>query len=251
MTAEARIASTASIGANVEVGPFSYVHEGVIVGKGTVIGSHCEIGIPNAKAQSPLYIGPNSLIRSHTVIYNGSTFKDRLETGHFVAIRELTQAGSNFRVGSYGDIQGHCDFGDFVRLHSRVHIAQGATVGDLVWMSPGVQLTNDPLPPSTILLPTVIEDMTTIATNALIMPGITVGFASFVSAGSVVRSQLHPLSWVRGDPAERVASTKRLVNIENGLRFPFGGGFIERYPEDAQELIARNLRRFEESHSGG
>jgi UDP-3-O-[3-hydroxymyristoyl] glucosamine N-acyltransferase len=56
--------------AGVSVGPYSIVHDNVVIGAGTTIGSHCEIGHPSALAEGrPLCIGENSLIRSHSVFY--------------------------------------------------------------------------------------------------------------------------------------------------------------------------------------
>ena len=51
-------------------------------------------------------IGPNSNIRSHTVIYQGATFEEKLETGHHSLIRENIHAGKNLRVGSYSELEG-------------------------------------------------------------------------------------------------------------------------------------------------
>ena len=93
------ISPQAQIGAGVSVGPYSIVHDNVVIGAGTTIGSHCEIGHPSALAEGrPLCIGENSLIRSHSVFYEGSTFGERLITGHRVTVRELTVAGKNLQI---------------------------------------------------------------------------------------------------------------------------------------------------------
>ena len=79
----------ARLGANIEVGPFTIIHNDVEIGDGTVIGSHCEIGLPSLLAEGvPLVIGDSALIRSHSTFYQGSTFGRFLVTGHRVTVRE-------------------------------------------------------------------------------------------------------------------------------------------------------------------
>ena len=67
------VSPLAQIGVNVRVGPFSIIHDNVVIGADTVIESHCEIGHPSALAGGrALVIGRGSLIRSHSVFYEGS-----------------------------------------------------------------------------------------------------------------------------------------------------------------------------------
>ena len=245
MTEEPIISKDTRVASDVEIGPFTVIHPGVEIMAGSVIGSHCVIGHPNPRSEQTLFIGHDSLVRSHSVLYAGSRFDDRLETGHHVTIREGTRAGHNLRVGTNSDIQGDCMLGHFVRLHSDVHIAKGASLGNMAWLSPRVQMTNDPLPPSTVQLETTLGPMVTVATGALLMPGIAIGFGAFVSAASVVRSDVDALSWVAGDPAKRVASIERLISFEHGLRYPWPHNFRQRFPDDAQPLIDELLQQFE------
>jgi acyl-[acyl carrier protein]--UDP-N-acetylglucosamine O-acyltransferase len=123
----------AKIGYNVSVGPFSIVHDNVEVGDSSVIGSHCELGYSGqSNKQEKLIIGAESTIRSHSVIYSGSRFGERLVTGHRVTVRAGVNAGVNLQIGTLNDIQGICRFGDYVRLHSNVHIGQGSVIEDFV-----------------------------------------------------------------------------------------------------------------------
>jgi acyl-[acyl carrier protein]--UDP-N-acetylglucosamine O-acyltransferase len=132
----ALISPKAQLGLNVSVGPFTVIHDDVVLGEGTVIEGHCEIGHPTALAQGlPLVIGKHSLIRSHSIFYQGSTFGDGLVTGHRVTVREKTTAGQGFQLGTLSDIQGHCEIGDFVRTHSNVHIGQKSKIHDFVWLN--------------------------------------------------------------------------------------------------------------------
>src|SRR5581483_1539376 len=116
----------------------------------------------------------------------------RLTTGHRVTVREGAQAGKNLQIGTLCDIQGHCTIGDYVRFHSNVHIGQRAKIGNFVWIFPYVVLTNDPHPPSDVLIGVEVEDFASIATMSVILPGVKVGTHSLVAAHSSVSRDVEP-----------------------------------------------------------
>jgi acetyltransferase-like isoleucine patch superfamily enzyme len=227
------ISERAHLGENVSVGPFSIIHEGVTIGSGTQIGSHCEIGVWSKLAkENRLVIQSNSVIRSHSVLYLGSSFGNDFVTGHHVTIRENTFAGVGFQVGTLGDIQGDCVLGDYVRLHSNVHIGKGSVIGDFVWIFPYVVLTNDPLPPSEICNGVTVEDYAVIATMSTILPGVRIGFGSLVGAGSLVTRDVPKEMVVIGVPAKQIGSANNLqINDEgNNLSYPWRKHFHRGYP---------------------
>ena len=80
-----------------------------------------------------LIIGQDSLIRSYSILYGGSTFGSRLITGYRVTVRERTKAGENLQIGTLSDIQGDCVIGNYVRFHSNVHIGMKSEIGNFVW----------------------------------------------------------------------------------------------------------------------
>lgn len=248
MSSFAKISPRARIGRNVEIGDFTIVHDDVEIGDDCKIDSHCVIGYPNPMAQGrPLVIGPGSTIRSHAVFYQGSTFGPGLATGHGVLVRENTVAGRGFRIGSNCDIEGDAVFGDWVRLHSEVHVGKGARVGHFVWLYPRVQFTNDPFPPSHLCLEVAIDDMAVVATGVLLMPGVHVGLGAFVGAGSVVRSDVPAIHCVNGDPARVFTTLDRFVSFEHGLKAPWPRHFRDAYPEAAWPLMDEVVGRVQEA----
>ena len=127
----ALIGAAASIDPSAEIGAFTVVHDNVEIGARCVVGSHCELGVASDLSDgSPLVVGADALIRSHSVFYAGSSFGEGLVTGHRVTVREGTRAGLNFQIGTLGDIQGHCAIGDYVRFHSNVHVGQHTVIED-------------------------------------------------------------------------------------------------------------------------
>lgn len=237
------ISPRAQIGAGVSVGPYSIIHDNVVIGAGTTIGSHCEIGHPSALAEGrPLCIGENSLIRSHSVFYEGSTFGERLITGHRVTVRELTVAGKNLQIGTLGDIQGHCEIGDYVRTHSNVHIGQKSKIHNFVWIFPYVVLTNDPHPPSDTCVGCEVRDHAVIATMSIVLPGVVVGEHSLVAAHSSVSRDVEAHSVVGGSPAKFLCPTSK-IKLKDGTgrsAYPWTTHFSRGYPEDVvKEWLSR------------
>lgn len=236
--ATAIIKPKAHLGKNIEVGPFTIIHDDVQIGDGAVIGSHCELGLPSTLAEgAPLVIGNSALIRSHSIFYQGSTFGHHLVTGHRVTVREKTVAGENLQIGTLSDLQGHCSIGNYVRFHSNVHIGQMSTIGNFVWIFPFVVLTNDPHPPSAVLRGPRIEDFAAIATMSMILPGVTVGEGALIGAHSSVNRDVAPNTVAAGSPAKFICSTNE-IKLKDGTgrpAYPWRNHFHRGYPDEVVE----------------
>jgi acetyltransferase-like isoleucine patch superfamily enzyme len=237
------VSEGARIAQNVVVGPYSIVHKNVMIEEGTVIGSHCEIGHPvqNSTDGDPLIIGKNSLIRSHSIFYENSTFGENLATGHRVTVREKTFAGRNLQIGTLSDVQGHCEIGNFVKFHSNVHIGQRSKISDYVWIFPYVVLTNDPHPPSDILLGVTLEKYVAVATMSIILPGVTVKEGALVGAHSSVSRDVEPDTVVAGSPAKYICDTDKikLKDGSNKSAYPWRRHFHRGYlPETITKWIS-------------
>lgn len=246
--ATAVISSNASLGENVEVGPFTVIHDNVIIGNGTRIDSFCEIGYPSALANDmPLIIGSESFIRSHSTFYHGSSFGDGLVTGHQVTVREKTIAGKGFQIGTLGDVQGSCLIGNYVKTQSSVTIGQHSKIGDFVWLFPGVLLTNDPNPPSNDLQGVTLEDYVVAGVKSTFLPGVIIGKGSFITAHSLVGQDMPEDSLISGSPAKRLckASDMRLKNDVRVRAYPWRNRFVRGYPESIVEKWAQGIDSFD------
>lgn len=235
----------ASVGADCSIGPFSIVHAHASLGDGSIIGSHCVIGYTDpGRESSPLVIGRHARIRSHTVIYGGSTFGDGLTTGHRVTVREHVQAGEGLQVGTLCDVQGHAVFGRFVRLHSNVHVGQLSTIHDFVWLFPYVVLTNDPHPPSDGFMRGVtVGRYSAIATMSVVLPGVKIGEDCLIGAGSVVRRDTGDGRILVGNPAKDVGPvTEVQLKDGSGPAYPWRRHFHRGYPA---EVVAAWRQEFE------
>lgn len=247
----ALVSAGAKLGADVTVGPFTIVHDNVVIGDRVTIDGHCEIGYPTPLAGGePLVIGDDSLIRSHSVFYEGSRFGPGLRTGHHVTVREKFTAGPGLQIGTGSDFQGDATVGDHVHCQSNVTIGRLSRVGSYVWLYPFVVLTNDPTPPSDeYQVGVVVEDYAVIATMSTIMPGVRVGARSLVGAMSLVNEDVEPDTVVAGVPARKRAMTRHILLRDGSGRsaYPWMRRFARGYPA---EVIARWRAEFGDPDEG-
>lgn len=164
----------------------------------------------------PLVIGEHSLIRSNTIIYGDNELGDYLQTGHRVTIREKSRIGHHVRIGTLSDIQGFCEIGNYVNMHSNVHVGQATVIEDYVWLFPYVIITNDPTPPSNQFAGVTIKRFAVIATGSVIVPGVTVGEDALIGAGAVVTRDVGKEEIVVGNPARSRGSVRAIRNHLTG-----------------------------------
>ena len=218
-----KIAQSAIIGKNVYLGDDVYIdhnciiRDNVTIKKGSTIGANCIIGeytadwfIDHNAEVGELIIGDNSVIRSGSIIYSGSVIGNNFQTGHQVTIREKTVIGDNVSIGTLSDIQGNCTIGNYVRMHSNVHIGQLSIVDSFVWIYPYVVLTNDPTPPSDKFIGVRVHPFAVIATGSVILPGIEIGQDSLVAAGAIVTKNVNDYAVVVGNPGKQISDVRKI-----------------------------------------
>jgi acetyltransferase-like isoleucine patch superfamily enzyme len=236
------ISSTAHIGSNVRIGDNTTIYDNVSIGDDCVIANDCVIGEPlsdyytDSQYMNPrTVIGKGSMIRSHSILYAGSSFGDGFSTGHRVTIRENSAFGKNCRVGTLSDVQGNVEFGQNCWLHSNVHVGQQSKVGNFVMIYPYVVLTNDPTPPSNTLLGVSIGDFSQIAVSSVLLPGVHVGKHALVGASSVVGMDVDDYALVVGSPAKKVKDVREIKSRETGeSHYPWPYRFERGMPWEGQ-----------------
>lgn len=219
-----RISPSAKIGSNVKIGDNTVIYDNVVIGDNTIISNDCVIGEPlncyysnmDSYENPKTIIGANSLIRSHTIIYADNVFGESLQTGHRVTIRENTRMGVHCSVGTLSDIQGHSKFGDYVRMHSNVHIGHCSNIGNYCWIYPYTVFTNDPTPPSEICVGPTIGDYSIVATHCLLLPGVKIGKHCLIGACSMVSKDVTDYTVVVGTPAKPVKDIREIRDRETG-----------------------------------
>jgi len=241
------VSKKAKVHRSVKIGEFCRIHDHVVLEQDCIVEDYTTLGYPSALGDgSPLVIRRGSLIRSYALFYEGSEFGPRLVTGHRVTVRENTKAGENLQIGTLCDIQGHCTIGDYVRLHSNVHVAQGSRIGDFCWLFPYVVLTNDPHPPSDGYREGCrIEKFAVLSTSACILPGVVIGEGALVAAGAIVSRDVQAGRVAVGNPARDVGPAGDIL-LRDGRgkpAYPWRRHFRRGYPE---EIVETWLREFED-----
>ena len=210
------------------------IRRGTRIGKNSFVGSNCIIGeylneyiVSGCEKRYTLTIGENAIIRSGSIIYTDSVIGDSFQTGHQVTIREKSLFGNNVSIGTLSDIQGFCKLGNYVRLHSNVHIGQHSVIDDFVWIFPYVVLTNDPTPPSEKKVGVHIYSFAIIATGALLLPGVVIGQDALIGAGAVVTKDIEEYKVAVGNPAKEMSDVRKILNRFTGepvypWRYHFG-----------------------------
>ena len=233
------------IGKNCNIANTAKINENVIIEDNVTIGDFCVIGFNNKRLNKKLIIGKNSIINSHTIIYLGSEVGENNIIGHNVLIREETFLGKNVQIGSYSDLEGYCSIDDFSKLHSCVHVGQHSKIMSYVYIFPYVILTNDPIPPSDIRRGVVLEPFSIICTRSTILPGIKIGFSSFIGANSLVNKNVESEMIGSGNPfrIKGNISNIKIPNTENSA-YPWVGRFNKDYPSDIKETYNKLRKKY-------
>lgn len=226
---DVQIYDGAKIGNNVRLGKGTIVYPNVVVGNNCFIGPYCIIGEPtlgyydcpeNYEFGSSS-IGENSIIRSHTVIYENVHIGNHFQSGHRVTIREESRIGNHCSVGTLCDLQGKLKIGNYCRLHSNVHVGQLSEIEDFVWIYPYVVLTNDPFPPMGILHGGKIRKYAQICTSSIVFPGVEIGEDALIGAHTAVRKDVPAERVVVGNSGEDICSVRELRDANGNQIYPW------------------------------
>lgn len=107
------------------------------------------------------------------------------EVGDDCKIHAPVWIGHDVKIGHRCRVQAFC------------FIPTGVTIGDDVFLGPGVTFTNDKHPPSVDWAETIVGDGVSIGANATILP-VTIGRGATVGAGAVVVHNVPPGATVVG-----------------------------------------------------
>lgn len=226
------------IGSNTYIDNNTIIYSGVSLGNDSNVGANCVLGehlmdfYENRQNHGhTLNIGDRALLRSGTIVYGASDIGVDFQSGHNVTIREKTKIGDNVSIGTLSDVQGNCKIGNYVRLHSNVHIGQLSCIDDFVWIYPYVILTNDPTPPSENFVGVHVKSFAIVATGSVIMPGVCIGLDSLVGAGAVVTRDVPEYAVVVGNPAKQISDIRNVKNkITGEPAYPWRNHFNRAMP---------------------
>ncbi|MEM4574066.1 MAG: acyltransferase [Candidatus Caldarchaeum sp.] len=147
------------------------------------------------------FVGPASVIRRWTIVYDEVIIEGCVEIGHNVLIRSGSIIRTGSRIGSGTMLDGSVLIGKEVNIQSNVYIPHLTKVMDRAFVGPNVVMTNDSYPVGSPLKGPTIGVGAIIGAGAVILPGVEVGDGAVVGAGSVVTRNVRPNEVVYGVPA--------------------------------------------------
>lgn len=238
------IEDNVEIGDNTTIEYNTIIRSDVKIGESSFIGSGCILGellmddiCGYEHRIHPLILGKNALIRSNSIIYGGSIIGEAFQSGHRVTIRENSKIGDHVNIGTLSDIQGNCSIGNYVRMHSNVHIGQKSCIEDFVWIFPYVILTNDPTPPSNELKGVTLRKFSVVSTGSVVLPGVEIEGDSLVAAGAVVTKNVKAGEVVGGNPAKVISDVSRIRNhITGEAVYPWRYSFKRGMPWEESDF---------------
>jgi acetyltransferase-like isoleucine patch superfamily enzyme len=188
--------------------------EGLNADPGAIIGYR-----PSRSAPETLVLGADAIIRSGSVIYQGSRIGARFQTGHHVVIREECEIGDDVSVWSNSVIDYGCRIGDRVKIHSNCYVAQFSEIADGAFLAPGVTIANDLYPgqasSAAVMSGPSIGAGAQIGVNVTILPFVRIGAGCLIGAGAVVVRDIPDGTVAYGNPATGRGEVRGLRAIEH------------------------------------
>jgi acetyltransferase-like isoleucine patch superfamily enzyme len=190
----------------------------VRVGGGLRADDDVSVGYPAQRpVAAPLELGSDAMLRSGSVLYQGSEIGDRFQTGHHVVVREECVVGDDVSIWSNTVVDYGCRIGDRVKIHSNCYIAQYTEIGDDAFLAPGVTIANDLYPgrgdSAELMSGPSIGAGAQLGVNVTVLPYVRIGAGCLVGAGAVVTRDLPPGSVAFGNPAVVRGRVEDLTDI--------------------------------------
>ena len=227
------ISDEATIGTNVSIGPYSIIgnaiigddciiHAHVVIEDGIKLGSGVEVfpgGFlgkepkgPGVLARKPVFektivIGNGCQIGPHAIIYYDVQIGCESLIGDGASIREKCLIGSRCIVSRYVTVNYNTIIGDGTKIMDNTHITGNSKIGNNVFISTLVGLTNDNVIRAAFadhIVGPIIEDNAIIGVGASVLPAVRIGQGAIVGAGSVVTKNVAARTLVMGVPAKFV-----------------------------------------------
>jgi UDP-2-acetamido-3-amino-2,3-dideoxy-glucuronate N-acetyltransferase len=153
-----------------------------------------------------------------TAIVESSEIGSGTHIWAFAHVLAGARIGRNCNICDHAFVEGGAVIGNNVTLKNHVCVWEGVTIEDNVFVGPFVAFTNDLYPRShrtpsaksrsedkgKWLVPTTVEECSSIGANATIIAGTRIGRYAMVGAGSVVTDDVEPFTLVVGNPAHKI-----------------------------------------------
>lgn len=222
---------------NVKIGENCYFGNNVIIKEGTIIKDNVEIQdnaiigkqpksspISTRKVKEELLgskINSNTIICAGAIIYGGTEIGENCFVGDLASIREKCRIDNYVIIGRNTVVEYEVVIGSYTKIQSSCYITGNTTLGNYVFIGPGVFTTNDKymdMVKGIKFKGPTIKDGAAIGSNSTLLPNITIGLDSIIGAGSVVTQDIPDREvWV-GNPARKIKDVSKEKWLENRIK---------------------------------
>lgn len=215
------IAPDAIVPDTARVFPNAWIGSGVTLGQGVVVGPGAVLGYgPVAKKT---LICANTQVGPGVHIEPGVEIGEGCMIGSGTVIRDGTRIGEGVGVGIHCTLMGHCHIAEHAVLSSEVYICEYAELRPHCQILPRAILLCVPYPPTDLgVAGPVIGECSIVCTNAVIWPGVKIGYHALVAAASEVKQDVADYMLVRGCPATVVCDVRKIrTKVKDQWLFPY------------------------------
>lgn len=161
-----------------------------------------------ARHQGPM-IGDRVRIGSCSIVYAGCKLSEDVFVADLATVREEVTVGRKTIVGRGVSIENQCTIGAFCKLETNAYITAYSTLGDRVFVAPGVRTSNDNFIGRTEerfkhFKGVTADDGARLGVGCTILPGRRVGKDAVIAAGAVLTKDAEPETVYVGVPARAV-----------------------------------------------
>ena len=198
--ATAIVSKSALLGAEVEIGPYCLVGDGVRIGDGCRLHAHVVI-------EGGAVIGKGNVFHPFCAIGGAPQRRSRSDktdatAGLRVGDRNVFRESVTVHVGTVNDTS----IGSDVLLMASSHVAHDVSLGSYVTVANGVQLAGH----------VIVEDYATFGGLAGVAQRVRIGESAFIAAGAMCERDVPPFVIVQGDRA-RVRALNEVGLERRGL----------------------------------
>jgi acetyltransferase-like isoleucine patch superfamily enzyme len=204
------------IGDGCQVGPFTVICGGTVIGDGARLEEHVIAGKPEQGyavghaypgAGTATVIGPGAVIRAGAILYAGAEVGGGAVVGHHTLLRSFVTVGQETQLGHHLTIERATRIGAHVRCSPGSHITSSCVLADRVFLGAGVRTVNDremiwrDPDRAPELIPPSFGHGARVGSGSVILAGVSIGDRALVGAGAVVTRDVPPGAVAYGVPA--------------------------------------------------